>query len=149
EVDEFRTAVAQAETDLKAGRPGAVLQAIGQLDRLVSERLRTRQQEEQRRGAEMARPAATGSVSAKTLNESPRTAPRASWGGASRGGGARGRGRARPSRGAENRRRPQDLLGTGDRIPSEGAGRRPCADRRDPEDDRGPVPGRHLDPRRG
>src|SRR5436189_78068 len=70
-------------------------------------------------------------------------------GGAPRARGVRGRGRACPSRGAENRRRPQDLLGTGDRIPSEGAGRRPCADRRDPEDDRGPVPGRHLDPRRG
>src|SRR5205807_1928465 len=35
EVDEFRTAVAQAETDLKAGRPGAVLQAIGLMDELV------------------------------------------------------------------------------------------------------------------
>src|SRR5256885_1489588 len=55
EVAEFRTAVTQAETDLKAGRPGAVLQAIGQIDKLVSERRRTRQQEEQRRGRGMAR----------------------------------------------------------------------------------------------
>src|SRR5213076_2296267 len=74
EVDEFRTAVAQAETDLKAGRPGAVLQAIGQIDRLVSERRRTRQQEEQRRALEMARTAATKFISVKKLIEDLRKA---------------------------------------------------------------------------
>src|SRR5207247_8987482 len=74
EVDEFRTAVAQAETDLKAGRPGAVLQAIGQIDRLVSERLRTRQQEEQRRALEMARTAATKVISVKKVIEDLRKA---------------------------------------------------------------------------
>src|SRR5207249_4721490 len=74
EVDEFRTAVAHAETDLKAGRPGAVLQAIGQIDRLVSERRRTRQQEEQRRALEMARTAATKFISVKKLIEDLRKA---------------------------------------------------------------------------
>src|SRR5213595_647399 len=74
EVDEFRTAVAQAETDLKAGRPAAVLQAIGQIDRLVSERRRTRQQEEQRRALEMARTAATKFISVKKLIEDLRKA---------------------------------------------------------------------------
>src|SRR5207302_1950914 len=66
--------LAQAETDLKAGRPGAVLQAIGQIDRLVSERRRTRQQEEQRRALEMARTAATKFISVKKLIEDLRKA---------------------------------------------------------------------------
>src|SRR5881392_2874188 len=74
EVDEFRTAVAQAETDLKAGRPGAVLQALGQIDRLVSERRRTGQQEEQRRALEMAPTAATKFISVKKLIEDLRKA---------------------------------------------------------------------------
>src|SRR5207244_12135193 len=74
EVDELRTAVVQAETELKAGRPGAVLQVIGQIDKLVSERRRTRQQEEQRRALEMARTAATKCISVKKLIEDLRKA---------------------------------------------------------------------------
>src|SRR5207237_779505 len=137
EVDEFRTAVAQAETDLKAGRPGAVLQAIGQIDRLVSERRRTRQQEEQRRALEMARTAATKVISVKKLIEDLRKADIDITGAEERlRAGAR----------ALEKRKCDD----GEAVPpAEGTGRRPRADRRDSEDDRGPVPGRHLDPRRG
>src|SRR5438094_713856 len=69
EVDEFRTAVAQAETDLKAGRPGAVLQAIGQIDRLVSARRRTGKKREPRRALERARTAATKFIAVKKLIE--------------------------------------------------------------------------------
>src|SRR5438094_662023 len=85
EVDEFRTAVAQAETELKAGRPGAVLQATGQIDKLVSERRRTRQQEEQRRALEMARTAATKFISVKKLIEDLRKADIDITGGRGRG----------------------------------------------------------------
>src|SRR5256885_15561457 len=67
EVGEFAIAVTKAETELKAGRPGAVLQAIGQIGKLISERRRAQQLEEQRRALAKGRTAAAKHITLKKL----------------------------------------------------------------------------------
>ena len=74
EIAEFSAVVDKAEKDLEAGRPGAVLHAVGDLERLLSERRRKRQQEEQRRALEKARSAATKFIAVKKLIEDLRKA---------------------------------------------------------------------------
>ena len=74
DIGEFAADLAKAEEHLKAGRPGAVLDAIGQVTHGLSERRRTRQQEEQRIALEKARTAATKFITVKKLIESLRQA---------------------------------------------------------------------------
>ncbi|MGI0149709.1 MAG: hypothetical protein ACREDF_09295, partial [Thermoplasmata archaeon] len=74
ESSEFTTVLERADADLTAGRPGAVLQAVGELDHLLSERRRTRYQEEHRRTLEKARSAATKFITVKRLIEDLRKA---------------------------------------------------------------------------
>jgi hypothetical protein len=71
---EFSAVLEKANADLDAGRPGAVLQAIGEVDRLLSERRRIRYQEDHRRTLEKARAAATKFIKVKRLIEDLRKA---------------------------------------------------------------------------
>ncbi len=74
DVGEFSSNLAKAEADLRAGRPGTVLDAVGQVNQVLSERRRTRQLEEQRIALEKARTAATKFIAVKKLIESLRKA---------------------------------------------------------------------------
>ena len=71
---EFAAVLEKADADLTAGRPGAVLEATGELDRLLSERRRTRYQEDHRRTLEKARAAATKFIKVKRLIDDLRKA---------------------------------------------------------------------------
>src|SRR5213596_4832 len=74
DVGEFSSNLAKAEADLRAGRPGTVLDAVGLVNHTLSERRRNRQLEEQRIALEKARTAATRFITVKKLIESLRKA---------------------------------------------------------------------------
>jgi uncharacterized protein DUF5915 len=74
ETPDVGEALARADQDLRAGRPGAALQTIGDLERRLSEARRTRFQVDQRRTMEKARAAATKFIAVKRLIEGLRKA---------------------------------------------------------------------------
>ena len=67
EVPEFTDLLERARAAVQAGRPAEVLQATGEIDRLLSEQRQVRHQEEQRRTLEKARSAATKFITVKKL----------------------------------------------------------------------------------
>src|SRR5207244_49251 len=64
---EFEGLLANAQAAVQAARPAEVLQATGEIDRLLSERRQIRHQDEQRRTLEKARSAATKFITVKKL----------------------------------------------------------------------------------
>ena len=74
ETPDVGEALARADEDLKAGRPGSALQTISDLDRRLSEARRSRFQEDQRRTMEKARAAATKFIAVKRIIEGLRKA---------------------------------------------------------------------------
>src|SRR3989454_1416421 len=67
EAPEFAALLANAQAAVQAARPAEVLQATGEIDRLLSERRQLRHQDEQRRTLEKARSAATKFITVKKL----------------------------------------------------------------------------------
>ncbi len=64
---EFAGLLERAQAAVQASQPGEVVQATGEIDRLLSERRQARHQEAQRRGLEKARSAATKFITVKKL----------------------------------------------------------------------------------
>src|SRR3989454_63288 len=67
EAPEFAGLLERAQAAVQASQPAEVVQATGEIDRLLSERRQTRHQEAQRRGLEKARSAATKFITVKKL----------------------------------------------------------------------------------
>src|SRR5213083_3502118 len=67
EAPEFTALLERAQAAVQAGQPAEVLQANGEIDRLLSDRRHVRHQEEQRRTLEKARSAATKFIMVKKL----------------------------------------------------------------------------------
>src|SRR3989449_169595 len=67
EAPEFAALLANAQAAVQTARPAEVLQATGEIDRLLSERRQIRHQDEQRRTLEKARSAATKFITVKKL----------------------------------------------------------------------------------
>src|SRR5438876_409016 len=67
EAPEFKALLERAQAAVQAGQPAEVLQANGEIDRLLSDRRHVRHQEEQRRTLEKARSAATKFIMVKKL----------------------------------------------------------------------------------
>ncbi len=67
EAPEFATLLVNAQAAVQAGRTAEVLQATGEIDRLLSEKRQVRHQDEQRRTLEKARSAATKFITVKKL----------------------------------------------------------------------------------
>src|SRR5438876_3134902 len=67
EAPEFAGLLERAQAAVQASQPGEVVQATGEIDRLLSERRQARHQEAQRRGLEKARSAATKFITVKKL----------------------------------------------------------------------------------
>src|SRR3989454_97189 len=67
EAPEFAGLLERAQAAVQGSQPGEVVQATGEIDRLLSERRQARHQEAQRRGLEKARSAATKFITVKKL----------------------------------------------------------------------------------